>query len=105
MDRLKQLFTKHRQRRMKKRENDSKRVVLEEIFNDIYHDRKRIYKINFIRGVLFGIGSAIGGSIAIALIVWVLSLFVNTPLIGNLFENAQHTIEQSSNDASSNTRE
>lgn len=85
---------------MKKHERESKKVVLEELFNDLYDDRKRIYKINFIRGILFGAGSAIGGTVVLALIVWILSLFVNAPLIGQLFENAQQSIERTTTEPS-----
>lgn len=86
---------------MKKNETEAKRIVLEEIFNDIYSDRKRVYKINFFRGILFGAGSAIGGTIVLALIVWLLSLFVDAPLVGELFENAQQSIEQTTTDSPS----
>lgn len=68
--------------------------LIEELFHDLYADRKRIYKLNFFRGIFFGVGSAIGGTLVLALVVWVLSLFVNFPVIGQLFEDAQNRIEQ-----------
>lgn len=100
MHRLKQLFSTRKEHRTKKQERESKKVVLEELFNDLYDDRKRIYKINFIRGILFGAGSAIGGTVVLALIVWILSLFVNAPFIGQLFENAQQSIERTTTESS-----
>lgn len=72
----------------------SQEAMMEEIFHDMYRERGRIYKVNFFRGIFFGIGSAIGGTIVIALIVWLLSLFVNFPVIGDFFKNAQNSIEQ-----------
>lgn len=93
---MKQFFATRKREKSLKKERDSKRVVLEEVFNDMYDERGRIYKLNFVRGLLFGAGSALGGTVVIALIVWVLSLFVNAPLIGDLFKNAQQTIDQSS---------
>lgn len=100
MQRIKQFFTQHKEKRAKAQERDSKRLVLDELFNDLYYDRKRIYKLNFVRGITFGIGSAIGGTVAIALIIWILSLFVNTPFIGQLFKETQQAIEQTTNEAS-----
>lgn len=94
MNRLKHFFDKRKQERSIKQEKDSKKVVLDELFNDLYNDRTRIYKMNFIRGILFGLGSAIGGTVAIAIVVWLLSLFVNVPLLGDLFQGAQTSIEQ-----------
>ena len=99
MHRIKHFFTKKRELHTQKNEHDAKRVVLEELFNDLYTDRKRIYKLNFIRGILFGAGSALGGTIVLALIVWLLSLFVNLPLIGEQFQNAQNSIERTTNEA------
>lgn len=99
MHRIKQFFHKKHDERVRKNERASKQVVLEELFNDIYDNRKRIYKVNFIRGVMFGAGSAIGGTIILALIVWVLSLFVNAPFVGQVFKDAQHSIERTTKDA------
>lgn len=100
MQRIKQFFNKRKEQRVKKQDRESKKAVLDEIFNDLYNNRQRIYKINFIRGILFGAGSAIGGTVVLALIVWVLSLFVNAPFIGQLFENAQQSIERTTSEAS-----
>lgn len=75
-------------------------AMAEELFYDLYKDRKKIYKINFFRGIFFGVGSVLGGTIVIALLVWVLSLFVNLPVIGDTFKDAQNTIEQRNDGAS-----
>lgn len=99
MDRIKAYLKKRKMTKSVAQESDAKRVVLEELFNDIYRDRKRIYKINFIRGLVFGAGSVLGGTIIIALLVWILSLFVNTPVIGEFFEGARDSIDQTSEKA------
>lgn len=99
MHRLKNFVRRHRQKRAVKNDQEAKRVVLEELFNDLYDNRGRIYKLNFIRGVLFGAGSALGGTIVIAFVVWILSLFVNVPLIGDTFKNAQQSIERTTEEA------
>lgn len=53
-------------------------AVLEELFNDFHRNRKEVYVMNLIRGIFFGFGSVIGGTLMIALLVWVLSLFSQT---------------------------
>lgn len=70
-------------------------ALMEEIFHDMYHERGRIYKVNFVRGIFFGVGSVIGGTIIITLLIWVLSLFVNFPVIGDFFKDARSSVEQS----------
>lgn len=104
MQRVKKFIKEKRDAQMKKNEAESKKAVLEELFNDLYSSRPRIYKLNFFRGVMFGAGSAVGGTLVLALIVWILSLFVNVPVIGELFENAQQSIEQTTDEATRKDR-
>lgn len=99
MQRMKAYFRRRKQRKARTAERDARVTVLEELFNDLYDDRRRIYKMNFVRGLFFGTGSAIGGTIIIALIVWMLSLFVNVPFIGETFQNAQESIEQTTTES------
>lgn len=73
---------------------DASKALTNELFYDLYSDRRRIYRVNFFRGIFFGAGSVIGGTIVIAILAWVLSLFVNVPLIGETFEDARNSIEQ-----------
>lgn len=52
---------------------DAARGVVEEFFNDVYVRRREIYVANFFRGIFFGFGSVLGGTILIALLIWLLS--------------------------------
>lgn len=71
----------------------ARRTIIEELFNDVYQDRAAIYKMNFVRGIFFGLGSVLGATVVVALVLWILSLFVDFPLIGEAFRQAQDTIE------------
>lgn len=71
----------------------AQKTMLEELFNDLYANRTQIYKLNFFRGIFFGLGSVLGGTIVLALLVWIISLFVNFPVIGNFFEQTQQTLQ------------
>ncbi len=73
----------------------ARRSIVEEMFNDMYRDRRNIYLMNFFRGIFFGLGSVLGGTIVVALIVWVMSFFVSLPGIGQDIQRAQQTIQQS----------
>ncbi|MGB0845455.1 MAG: DUF5665 domain-containing protein [Thiolinea sp.] len=42
----------------------------------------RMMWVNFVAGVFRGLGAVIGASVVIAIMIWLLSLFVNIPLIG-----------------------
>lgn len=79
-------------KKVKAYERGARYAFLEELFYDFNRSRFQIYKMNFVRGIFFGLGSVIGGTVVIALIVWVLSFFVALPGIGQPIEQVQETI-------------
>lgn len=74
-------------------EAGARRGLLEELFHDFNRSRVQVYKMNFIRGIFFGLGSVLGGTIVVALIVWSLSLFVHVPGLGDSVKQIQQTLE------------
>jgi len=71
----------------------ARRSLLEELFNDFYDDRRNIYKMNFFRGIFFGLGSVLGATVVVGLVVWGLSFFVDIPGLGDAAKNAQHQLQ------------
>lgn len=55
-------------------ERGARKAVLEDLFYDFNRSRFTIYKMNFIRGIFFGLGSVLGGTVVITILVWILSL-------------------------------
>lgn len=68
------IFARIAQRLHDDNEKGSRQALLEELFNDFNRNRYEIYKINFFRGIFFGFGSLLGGTMLIVLLVWVLNL-------------------------------
>ena len=52
----------------------ARKGVLEDLFNDFNTNRAQVYKFNFIRGIFFGLGSVLGGTVLIAGAIWLLNL-------------------------------
>lgn len=68
--------------------------TIETIFESGYlNNRFRVYKMSLIRGIFFGLGIAIGGSFVVACVIWIMSLFTELPLIGNLVETIKDSIQ------------
>jgi len=63
----------------KNNEKGARRAVLEDLFYDFNSSRAEIYKMNFIRGIFLGFGTVIGGTLVVALIVWILTLLADIP--------------------------
>lgn len=55
-------------------ESEARRGIIEDLFQDFNRSRVQVYKMNFIRGLFFGLGSVLGGTILVALAVWLLSV-------------------------------
>lgn len=67
--------------------------VFEEFFQDYEKRRWSIYRLNFVRGVFFGLGTFIGGTLVIAALFWFLSLFEQVPYLSDVIKNIQTTVE------------
>ena len=75
----KKLVKKAASKVKKDNENGARVAVLEELFNDFNRTRMEVYKMNFIRGIFFGLGSALGATVLIALLVMLLNVFTDLP--------------------------
>jgi hypothetical protein len=64
--------TPKRKKNTDRKEGDARKALLEELFYDFYQNRRQVYWMNFVRGIFFGFGSLLGGTIVVATVVWVL---------------------------------
>lgn len=80
----------------KDQEAGSKRAVLEELFHDMNSSRAQIYKLNFFRGIFFGAGSLLGGTVVVALALIVLGWLTDVPGgIGDFVQFIVDSVEKS----------
>ncbi len=79
----------------KKQAADLRRDVFEEFFNDYYKHRRKVYHLNLVRGIWFGFGSVLGGTLLITILLWILSLFHQIPFLNDVIDTIQSSIEQS----------
>lgn len=78
-----------------KREGDARRAIMEDLFYDFYRNRHQVYWMNFVRGVFFGFGSLLGGTIVVAIVVWILAQITGFfPPLHDALERATSSIEQ-----------
>lgn len=75
---------------------DAPRAVLEDLFDDFYKRRKQVYWMNFIRGIFFGFGGVIGGTIMVALLLWFLSTLQYVPFLDGFIHATKQSIEDRS---------
>lgn len=57
-----------------------------------YIDKKQTLWFSFLKGLVTGAGAFVGGTLVIALIIWILSLVGTVPLVGPLVDNVSHTL-------------
>jgi hypothetical protein len=69
------------------------RAVLEDLFEDYYKHRRQLYWMNLWRGVFFGFGGVVGGTIFVALLLWLLSVLHFVPFLDGFVSAAQQSLE------------
>ena len=67
--------------------------LLSFIYETGFLSRKRMMVLSFTRGFFSGLGGFIGATLGVALIIWILSIFVDVPIVGPLFESLENTIK------------
>lgn len=74
--------------------NSAPQATLESLFDEYYHKRRQIYWMNLVRGVFFGFGSVIGGTLVVALLLWLLSVLQFIPFLDGIIEAAQTSLQK-----------
>lgn len=78
-------------------ERDARKAVIEDLFYDFNRSRAQIYRMNFIRGIFFGLGSILGGTIVVGILIWILSAVGGFfPPLDDFFNGVTDTIESQS---------
>ena len=86
---------KRRQRNLENKDLAAEEALLREIFYDFYKYRGRIYRVNFIRGLFFGLGSVLGGTIVVAVLIALMTLFIHVPgWLGDFFRWIIDTLQR-----------
>jgi hypothetical protein len=88
------MISKLKSKLKKDNEVGARRAILEDLFYDFHSSRRQVYWMNFTRGIFFGVGSVIGGTVVIALVVWILSQLVILPGgIGSFIQGIVNTVQ------------
>ena len=74
---------KIREKKLKNDELTTEEQVLEDLFYDLYRNRGSVYKVNFFRGIFFGLGTFLGGTVVVAFVIFVLT-WISSLLPSNL---------------------
>lgn len=74
-------------------ERGARQSLIEDLFYDFNRSRTQVYWMNFVRGIFFGLGSILGGTVIIALLVWLLSFAVDWPWVGDVVEQVQGSLQ------------
>lgn len=74
MSKLKEI----REKKLEKKDLTAEEAILEDLFYDFYRNRGKVYKVNFYRGIFFGLGTFLGGTVVVAIVVFILTWISST---------------------------
>jgi len=66
---------------------------IQEFYNLGYINKKQALTFTLYKGIASGLGVVIGGTIIIALLIWILGQFAQVPLIGPFVDSIKHTLD------------
>ncbi len=67
-----------REKKLEKKDLTAEEAILEDLFYDFYRNRGKVYKMNFYRGIFFGLGTFLGGTVIVAIVVFILTWISST---------------------------
>lgn len=80
---------------------DAKRVEfakqIEELYEAAHADTKKVFGFALLKGIATGLGIFLGGTIIVALLLWILSIGGNLPFIGEISQAAEQSIQETKN--------
>lgn len=78
-----------------KREPDYEKLgrMLASVYEFGHVSKKRLFFLNLFRGIAIGLGSAIGATIVVALMLWLLSVIVDVPFIGPVVDSVKESLQ------------
>lgn len=68
---------------------------LERMFEGGYMSHWRVYRINFVRGIFFGLGTFLGGTVMVALLFYILGFFEDLGFLEGFIETIRNTVDNS----------
>lgn len=77
----------------KKVDRAARRKLLEELFYDFHANRWHIYKLNLFRGLFFGLGTVLGGTLLVAVAIAILGQFEWVPFLGDFIQRIIDAME------------
>lgn len=67
---------------------------LQAFYETGYIDRKQALKYTFIKSLIAGFGAFLGGTILVALLLWILSFFDQVTLVDHIVKIIHHGLQQ-----------
>ncbi len=67
---------------------------LQQFYDSGYVSKKQSLIFSFLKGLVGGFGAFLGGTILIALLLWILSLFKSVPLLNHVIQSIQMTLHR-----------
>lgn len=70
--------------------------MIEDIVASNHANKMRFFWFTFFKGIIYGLGIFIGGTIVVALVIWLLTQFNDAPIIGPFLDKLLYVLNNGS---------
>jgi len=81
-----------------KKLDDQQRIAfakqIEMLYEAAHADMRKVFVFSLLKGIATGLGVFLGGTLVVALLLWLLTLGSNLPFVGKLSKSAERSIQQ-----------
>lgn len=67
---------------------------VEMLYEAAHANLKKVFLFSLLKGIATGLGVFLGGTLVVALLLWILSVAGNIPFVGKISQSAEHNIQQ-----------
>lgn len=66
--------------------------MLEHVYETAYANKKRVFMMSFVKGLVGGFGGVIGATAVVALLLWILTVVEQVPFLNDVAKNVKSSL-------------
>lgn len=69
--------------------------MLEHVYETAYANKRRVFMMSFLKGLVGGLGGVIGATVVVALLLWALTVVEQVPFLNDVVKTVKNSLSVS----------